>query len=81
MQTRAEWMREIESLLTGTKHERFARAKTLNIAATAVILGIDKDRVSPLMKSAGFTGGKIGNSRLYDKSSVFEAAKLAGILS
>ena len=81
MQTRAEWMREIEGLLAGTAHEQYARAKTLNIEATSFILGVDRDQVGLILRRAGFQGGKIGKSRLFDKSSVFEAAKLAGLLS
>jgi len=81
MQSRAEWMREIDMLLTGTEHERFARAKTLNVAATAFVLGVPAGQAGRIMRDAGYKGGKAGKSLLFDKSSVYDAAKQKGFLS
>ena len=77
--TRAEWLREIDMLLTGTEHDKFARSHTMNKTATAFILGVPIDQVPKIMRKAGYQGAKIGNSRYYDKGNIFEAAKLVGL--
>jgi len=81
MQSRAEWLRESDSLLREGGFERYAKGKMVNVAATARILCVDRGQVAGIMRQAGFSGARVGKDRLYDKASVYEAAKERGLLS
>jgi len=72
MQSRAEWIREVNFLLKENGFEQY-QGKMMNIAATAFILGIDRDQVRVYMK--GRACDKVGKSVLFDKAEVFEAYK------
>jgi hypothetical protein len=77
--TKRSYLEDMSAMLTGTKHDRFARSVNLNVAATAFVLGVDKDQVKRIMQ--GYPRVQVGNSILYAKEDVYQAIKEKGVLT
>ena len=73
-----EFLMSVEQALTGSEYERFAHSAYMNSAATAMVLGVGKNRVKALME--GYER-QIGHTVRYAKIDVYNACKKNGTLA
>jgi hypothetical protein len=71
--TKSKYLDGINDLLADSGFARYEHSLYMNVAATALILGVNAQQVSKIMQ--GYPKTKVGKDTRYLKSDVYEAMR------